>query len=627
MFEINSKKIDFKKDNEIISKTINLDNNLDLFILISYKNGNLWSLVLNKIIDSIIDKISPKNAYKDFSNSLENINSLIKNIRKDEDELDIIVAILNKNNLLFSTIWNASCYLVNRSFEIIEITEKAENRKDFSFISDWTLNDWEFIIMWTKRILNFLSNSDIIDWIGSEDIEWFNSNIENVLLSEISESNIWIISFRFSFFDNKQDKSNINIITNKAISIFDNIIIKKIIAIFLIIKEEISKKSSIVKNLLFIFFILLSLFLLYNTLSGVIWITTKEKAKIESKENLIKAKEYVKVASQNIWDSKLFEENIKKAEEITAEIKKQDLYLNDVNKILDDISIIKKSFNHVETFDENESVVYKDDYKDSIKILELWKKYYVVKKKWIDWPIVSWKWWSKNDFGKLSKDEYFIDATISWSKILLLTNMWKIVSFTKNGYFNFEDVKWQTSWEEISNIEWYDWNIYTISKDKLNIYKHKYNWTAYLEKEDFLKEEDKKNIWKILNIAIDWWIFIIKEDLSIAKAFKIPYKVENLTINKLPKNYNLENSNVWLITRTDLNYIYMFLNNKVWVFKPNTNNYKSTKSLDYIWQIEWKNNKIIDFDVIHDWEIVVLNETWLYKLNFDITGDNRLMIN
>jgi hypothetical protein len=40
MFESNSKKIDFKKENDIIRKNVNLDENLDLFILISHKNKN-----------------------------------------------------------------------------------------------------------------------------------------------------------------------------------------------------------------------------------------------------------------------------------------------------------------------------------------------------------------------------------------------------------------------------------------------------------------------------------------------------------------------------------------------------------------------------------------------------------
>jgi hypothetical protein len=255
-----------------------------------------------------------------------------------------------------------------------------------------------------------------------------------------------------------------------------------------------------------------------------------------------------------------------------------------------------------------------------VKILELWKKYYIVTKKSVIWPVILWKSWWKIDFDKLWKDDYFIDATVAWTRIILLTNLWKVVSFTKSWYFNYEDVKWQTSWEELAWIEAFWENIYTLWKDRKQIYKHKLWWTSYLEKEEFLSKEDSLTIWNILNIAIDWGVFIIKKDLSMVKFFKSPYRIEKLTINKLPENYNIETpwSVVEMITRSDLNYIYLFLNNKIWVFKPNTTRYQNTKSLDYVWQIEWKNNKILDFDVGHDWEITVLNEKWLYKLTFDI---------
>jgi hypothetical protein len=40
-----------------------------------------------------------------------------------------------------------------------------------------------------------------------------------------------------------------------------------------------------------------------------------------------------------------FDLNIKKSEDLVAKVKQQNLFLNDVNSISDDISIIKKQFN------------------------------------------------------------------------------------------------------------------------------------------------------------------------------------------------------------------------------------------------------------------------------------------
>ena len=109
MFEINSQKIDFEKENLLVKRNINLDVNLDCFILVSTDDKNFWDLIINNILDYIIDKISKKNTYNDFSTALENINSFIKTWKQDskkEIKIDIIIWILNNNNYIFSNIWS-----------------------------------------------------------------------------------------------------------------------------------------------------------------------------------------------------------------------------------------------------------------------------------------------------------------------------------------------------------------------------------------------------------------------------------------------------------------------------------------------------------------------------------------
>lgn len=125
---------------------------------------------------------------------------------------------------------------------------------------------------------------------------------------------------------------------------------------------------------------------------------------------------------------------------------------------------------------------------------------------------------------------------------------------------------------------------------------------------------------------IDWGIYILKNNLELIKLFTAPkYKLQVITLNKLPKNYNLEDKNVKLITRVNLNYVYMFLNNKIWIFEPNTKVFTDTKSLNYKWQIEWKSEKIRWFYVEKDWIIQVLTESWIYKLNFEIKEDKLII--
>jgi hypothetical protein len=53
----------------------------------------------------------------------------------------------------------------------------------------------------------------------------------------------------------------------------------------------------------------------------------------------------LRIANENIANPENFDINIKKSEELVAKVKSENLFLQDVNSISDDISIIKKQFN------------------------------------------------------------------------------------------------------------------------------------------------------------------------------------------------------------------------------------------------------------------------------------------
>jgi len=94
MFEISVKKIDFEKQNTIIKKNINLDNNLDCFILISSSNSRLSENLINNTLEYLIDKVSKDDTYNDFMIALEHLNSYLKTWRIDQEEkeeLDMII--------------------------------------------------------------------------------------------------------------------------------------------------------------------------------------------------------------------------------------------------------------------------------------------------------------------------------------------------------------------------------------------------------------------------------------------------------------------------------------------------------------------------------------------------------
>jgi hypothetical protein len=88
----------------------------------------------------------------------------------------------------------------------------------------------------------------------------------------------------------------------------------------------------------------------------------------------------------------------------------------------------------------------------------------------------------------------------------------------------------------------------------------------------------------------------------------------------------MANNKIKIIARKDLNYVYLLLNNKIWILKPDTKFYKETKSLNYLWQIESNWKQIVNFFVEKDWTIVLLNKNWIYNISFN-ENDGKILVN
>ena len=632
MFEINAKKVDFEKDNLLIKRKINLDTNLDCFILISTNDENFWDLLLNNILDFVIDKISKKNAYGDFSIALESVNSFIKTWELDSEnelKMDVIISVLNDNNYIFSNIWKSSSHLINQNNEVIELTNKEENRKEFNYVSSGVLKNHDIIVSSTKRLLSYLSKSDLLDGLVlSEDIKIFNKNIKNILLSELLEENILVSSMKYISSSEEKKETKLDIIKDNLMKSLDNKLSKTIIWYALVLKDKLNSQSKTIINVVFVVWITISIIFLYSVLSTVVWITSQNEEKELATNNIISAKSFLKIAADNIANPETFELNIENAKNLLDEIEKEQIFLNDVAKINDDINILKKQFNKIEIFKENpENIFYDDIIEKPVKIVKNNLKPYIISEKSIVWPIIPNTKAKNYTFNSLEDNESFVDATFIWDNMYLLTNLSKVVRFTKNWYFSYMDVSGQKTWEKASEISSYAQNIYLLWTDDNQIYKHPLSGNVFRAWNTYLKDDDLTQIWDILSVAVDWGFYILKKDLSIIKFFSNPYRIEKLVINKLPKNYDLEKADsvIDLKARVDLNYVYMLMNNKIWVFQPNTINYKNTKSLTYIWQIEWDKNEIKDFFVNHDWELLILNNNWIYKITFEIS-DDRLFI-
>lgn len=636
MFDIHQAKIHLWKENEVLSKHINLDSELECFILIDSTDTKISWLIMNNILDTIIWNISKYDTYRDFSNALENINLFIKTWQNDGNkikDLSIFIWILSKNSLTFSTIWKSSGYLIKKDGELVEITEKWDIKKEFSFISSGDINDGEVVIISSNRLLDFLSKSDLRDSGSLHKSEDILVNLENIIKWEKLDDNLSLYSIKNNYFLIPKEEDKVHMFWVKckyyALRLLDNKFVKSTIANIMLGKEKLACQSRMIKNVVFVLWILVSVIFLYNIIGTILSSSSNVKEIEASKVKLEEIRTYIRIANENIANPDIFSLNIQKADNLIAEINQKELFLNDIQKILEDITIIKKQFDWVESFEEEKDKLISDKIDaTSSSIIQIAWKIYVVWKDSIYGPIISWQEVKKYTFESIGAGDSFKKAIVyNNESILLLTTAGKIVNFATNWFFRYVDSVGQTSWEKMTQVDSFGQNIYTIDTASNQIMKHTKNGINFNEGTPYLKDEDAKATWNILSIAVDWWIYILKNDLSVVKVYGSPkYRMENILINKLPKNYSVEwNSPIILKTRQELSYVYLLMNDKIWIFKPNSKSYLDTKSLTYIGQIEGKTSKIKDFYIAHDGELIVLNEKWVYKLNFEVS-DTKLII-
>ncbi len=636
MFDIHQLKLEFWKENEALIKNINLDNDLDCYILVDSREKKISTLALNTLLDAIIGNISKGDTYKDFSRALETVNHMFKTRERDGEKINgisIFIWIRNRDTLTFSTVGTPSGYLIKRDGEIIEITDKNDTKKEFSFISSGDINDGETVILASSRLLDYLSKTDIRESVMGHKSETIGKHLETVLSGEELEVNISFVILRNVFFGDIKSTTKVGryaeIAKHLTMKWLDNMVTKRLLATLLSLKEKAWHQGRLIKNLLFVVGILVSFVFLYGIISSVVSTTSNSQLVEESKKNLNQAREFIRIANENIANPELFDLNMKKAEDLVADIKEKQLFLNDINKILEDITAIKKQFNGVQAFEEDSTnLITQSIPKDAIKILRDGGRTYIVGRRSITGPIIPWKESKTYTFDTLDSKDFFKDAEFFGTDIVILTEFSKVVNFSRSWYFRYLDTIWQPTWEDSLQLDSFYQNIYLLNKTKDQIIRHKKTGENYEAGANFLSPEDSKGIWKILSFAVDGWVYILKGDLSMIKAFSSPkYRLEKLIINKLPKNYTVEGNenDISLKARQELSYVYLYLNQKIWVFKPNTTQYTNTKSLVYLGQIEGKKYKIKDFYVAKDGQIDILNSDGVYRLEFEVSDDKLIL--
>ncbi|MDD5197502.1 MAG: hypothetical protein PHN60_01440 [Candidatus Gracilibacteria bacterium] len=631
-------------NNFLSSRKIETNNGSLLLLQVSFHDEKLGSFIENTIIDLILtNSIAIGNdTYAHFGYLLERLNKYFKEIEKESDfeSLSIFIGIVQDSTLHFSILKNAFAYLM-KDGKIINIAEGMgllEKVPQFSYISSGIIGSMDTLCISNTNLFDYLTQEDILE-MTDEKIhlkEETGHIIENLLSREIREVPTDLILLynpeklakKSTFtWDTTSLEKALSLVKKQGKSAYDAC--KKneqVIRLVAEIKKRIDGNNKYFRSGLFGLGVIVCVGLLYFILSSIFIQKANTTIPEEYKNKLIEAQLIIEKSNKDMGNREVFNANIKKAEDIIFEVRKKQVFLNDVKKLLSDISILKKQINGVESFDPktspSEYLFEGNDFQVN-GIFELSKKLYFVGKSSLIGPYV--KGGEVQKYAYPDGEEAISSDISSDGYIYIFTKTDRLLRFYK-GEFSYVNVEGQKTWEKGRVIKFFNSNLYILAEDGKQLYKHKPGINGFASKTDVFEAADTKNH-TILTFGIDGGFYILKEDLTIDKIFGLPsYTKRSIRINNLPENYTLDDGSIpSFFNAPNLNYLYLVLGNRVWVFEPDNKNYRDVSAIKYIGQIEFVEGKIGSITVPKDGTIIAATDTGVYTVNFEVS-DGKVIV-
>jgi hypothetical protein len=252
-------------------------------------------------------------------------------------------------------------------------------------------------------------------------------------------------------------------------------------------------------------------------------------------------------------------------------------------------------------------------------IFESWKKLYFVGDNKIIGPYIKGGEVKTYEFPD---KEVGVSADISQDGIIyVLTKTNRIIAFNR-GAFEYINVDGQRVWESGSSLRSFNANIYLLNKEHSQIFKHKPSINGFGPKTTLLPAEDVKTQ-SILDFGIDGGFYVLNSDgLKIDKIFTTPaYARRSITINKLPDGYSLQSQTLpRIFASQNFVFVYLLVNDKIWILEPDSKDFRNVKSLRYVGQIELGSDPIETIYIPKDGTLYIGTKTAVYKIDYEVAA-------
>lgn len=354
--------------------------------------------------------------------------------------------------------------------------------------------------------------------------------------------------------------------------------------------------------------IFVAVILLYMVISTALGTQKELFVPNEYQEMYEKAVVEVQEALNSTSNPEVFQGHIQEARTLLGTIQERNVLQAKVDELSTQISSLEKRFNQVTTASSYQ-LQQQHGFPEGFQLLHIFvhdgKQYYVGADNIIGPHIFG----STPETHAVPDGAKILFADIDdEGKIYTYTDAQQILEFQK-GNFRTLEVSQVGGWDVASDIKSYNGNIYLLSEDGKQIFKHRKIASGFDGKSLMIQEGANEFGFGAVDFDIDGGVYLLKENALIDKVFSAPkYERRSIVINKLGTNVFGFDPTLGdgrkIVGNPDLEHVYVLLNGKVWIFKPNSARFSDVQSLEYVGQVEIPNIMVDDIWVIQDGDVV-----------------------
>ena len=356
--------------------------------------------------------------------------------------------------------------------------------------------------------------------------------------------------------------------------------------------------------------------LLYLTVAALLAGQAAMMVPEEYKTKLVDARRLVDEAARAGADKAQAGKLLAQAGKLVFEVRDKSLYLKDAQALLTDISSLKKRLNGIETAKADRAAalwVPGEKSPGAVALVRISNKPYLVGETALVGPLAPGtqpKTYAYPDGAKA------VSAAVTANdRLYVLTDKGGVLEFSKEA---FAPVAADKGWASAAQVGAYDQNLYLLAADGTQVWRYRpAPKGGFGEKAAVLEKASPK---RLASFSVDGGVYLLNQDLSMDKAFVTPqFSRVGVRLNGLPEGYDAADGKTpRVVASPELNYVYVLLDGRAWIFDPGTKNYRVVTGLKYLGQIELAGTSADAMLPLRDGEIALANAQGVYVAKFDV---------